>query len=170
MEDPSFAQTITYICDHSEEGAMGIVVNKPLAISQTELFQHLDIEDIDANCSQRKVYSGGPVQAERGFVLHRNEGHWHNTVEIAEGICLTTSKDILDDLAHGDGPEDHLIALGYAGWSAQQLDDEISANSWLTVPVDREVIFNTPVENRWQMAAQTLGFDIKLLSSHAGHA
>lgn len=149
---------------------MGIVVNKVLSISQSELFTHLNIPDIDEACDSSPVYSGGPVQAERGFVLHRNDGQWQNTVMIDDGICLTTSKDILDDLAHGAGPKDHIIALGYAGWSANQLDAEISANAWLTVPADSDVIFNTPAEQRWHMAAQTLGVDISLMASSAGHA
>lgn len=162
-----FSHTITYICDHSEDGAMGLVINQPLNISMTDIFKQLDIEG-DEN--ETPVLCGGPVQPERGFILHSPEKSWSSSLAVSSDIMLTASRDIIEAIASKEGPAKSLVALGYAGWSAGQLEDEISANSWLTLPADCNIVFDTPIEQRWAMVAQNLGIDLNLISSSAGHA
>lgn len=169
LNESSFAHTVTYICEHSDKGAMGVVINTATPMLLKEIFTQMDLDDLSDQGDQI-VMSGGPVQPERGFVLHSNETKWQSTLEISSDICLTASRDIITALAAGRGPKHCLIALGYAGWGEGQLEAEIAANSWLTVPADKDVIFNTPFEERWTTAAQTLGIDVNLISSTAGHA
>ena len=169
LNDSSFAHTVTYICEHSDKGAMGVVINTATPMLLKEIFSQMDLDDISDQGDQI-VMSGGPVQPERGFVLHSNEAKWQSTMEISPDISLTASRDIINALAAGRGPKYFLIALGYAGWGEGQLEAEIAANSWLTVPADKDIIFNTPFEERWTTAAQTLGIDVNLISSTAGHA
>jgi len=171
MADANFAHSITYLCEHNEQGAMGIVVNRALDLSFDEIFEHLDIEDFPHGNNQR-VLAGGPVQTERGFVLHRPCGRqrWQATLELTGEICLTTSRDILDAIAHGTGPRDALVALGYAGWGPGQLEQEIAENAWLTLPADAEILFAVPMERRAQAAAARLGINLDLLSSACGTA
>jgi putative transcriptional regulator len=169
LNDSSFAHTVTYICEHSDKGAMGVVINTATPMLLKEIFSQMDLDDLSDQGDQI-VMSGGPVQPERGFVLHSNEAKWQSTLEISPDISLTASRDIITALAAGRGPKQCLIALGYAGWGEGQLEAEIAANSWLTVPADKDVIFNTPFEERWTTAAQALGIDVNLISSTAGHA
>ncbi len=169
LADPHFQKTVTYICEHNEKGAMGIVINQPLAMTMKTLFGHLDMELLP-DIHEDPLFYGGPVQKERGFVLHSSESRWEATLPIGDGISLTGSKDILDDIANNKGPKQILIALGYAGWDEGQLDAEIAANSWLTVPADQQIIFETDHDKRWAAAARKLGIDVNLLSSQAGHA
>lgn len=169
LNDSSFAHTVTYICEHSDKGAMGVVINTATPMLLKEIFSQMDLDDLSDQGDQI-VMSGGPVQPERGFVLHSNEAKWQSTLEISPDISLTASRDIITALAAGRGPKQCLIALGYAGWGEGQLEAEIAANSWLTVPADKDIIFNTPFEERWTSAAQTLGIDVNLISSTAGHA
>ncbi|MEJ2418843.1 MAG: YqgE/AlgH family protein [Exilibacterium sp.] len=170
LQDPIFAHTITYVCEHSVEGAMGIVINHPLNLSLGEIFELLKLPSDTTSMGGQTVLSGGPVQIERGFVLHPAGQRWESTVEISPEVSLTASRDIIVDLAAGKGPASALVALGYAGWSAGQLETEIAANAWLTVPADSHVIFDTPIEQRWTAAARHLGIDLNLISSCAGHA
>ncbi len=171
MADPNFAHSITYVCEHNEEGAMGIVVNRPLALTVGDILAHLEIEDYDHHYNEVAVMCGGPVQTERGFVLHRSEpARWDNTQLIESDICLTSSRDILLAIAHNEGPRQHLIALGYAGWGAGQLDQEMTQNAWLSVPASAHIMFDIPYEQRWQAAANLLGIDLNLLSDQIGHA
>ena len=169
MHDTSFAQSVTYICEHNERGAMGIVINNPMPMTLHEIFAQMHLS---ANTEQggKTIYSGGPVQAERGFVLHSSNTKWHSTIKVSDDISLTASSDIISALAQGVGPTPCLIALGYAGWGAGQLEEEIAANSWLTVPADKNIIFNTPTEQRWTVAALALGINVSLISNTAGHA
>lgn len=169
LNDSSFAHTVTYICEHSDKGAMGVVINTATPMLLKEIFSQMDLDDLSDQGDQI-VMSGGPVQPERGFVLHSNEAKWQSTLEISPDISLTASRDIITALAAGHGPKQCLIALGYAGWGEGQLEAEIAANSWLTVPADKDIIFNTPLEERWTTAAQALGIDVNLISSTAGHA
>jgi putative transcriptional regulator len=169
LNDSSFAHTVTYICEHSDKGAMGVVINTATPMLLKEIFVQMELEDI-SDQGEQIVMSGGPVQPERGFVLHSNETKWHSTLEVSPDICLTASRDIIAALAEGQGPKQFLIALGYAGWGEGQLEEEIAANSWLTVPADKEIIFTTPFEQRWTTAAKALGIDVNLISSTAGHA
>jgi putative transcriptional regulator len=165
-----FSQSITYICEHGESGAMGIVINRPLDLSVGEIFEHLHIS-AQRDFSAVPVMAGGPVQVDHGFVLHRYcDTSWDASLKVTPEITLTTSRDILRAIARGEGPPDHLIALGYAGWGAGQLEQELAENSWLTLPGNSDVIFSTPPDRRLGAAAALLGIDMNLISSQAGHA
>lgn len=171
MVDPNFAHSITYICEHNEEGAMGIVVNRPMELTVADILNHLQIKEFDERWLDQQVLYGGPVQTERGFVLHRTQPHrWDTTLSVDGDICLTTSRDILLAIANNEGPDESLIALGYAGWSAGQLDSEMAQNAWLSVKADSDILFATPFDQRWQAAASLLGVDMNLMSGQVGHA
>jgi len=170
LEDPNFFHSVTYICQHDSEGAMGVIINQPIDMNLGEIFAHLDIKCDDEELKQQPIFFGGPVQEDRGFVLHRPSKDWQSSLFISDDIALTTSGDILNDIAAGKGPKDSLIALGYAGWGAGQLETEMAQNAWLSVPADAEIIFSTPVEQRWQKAAELLGVNLNLLSDDIGHA
>ncbi|MDO8860201.1 YqgE/AlgH family protein [Haliea sp. E1-2-M8] len=170
LSEGIFTQSITYICEHGESGAMGIIINQPLDLTVAEIFEHLDIA-AHRNFSDEPVMAGGPVQIDHGFVLHRHsEANWEASLEVTPDITLTTSRDILRAIADGSGPAQYLIALGYAGWSAGQLEQELSHNSWLTLPADSNIIFATPWHRRLSAAAAGLGIDMNLISAQAGHA
>ncbi|MBT8087220.1 MAG: YqgE/AlgH family protein [Gammaproteobacteria bacterium] len=170
MADPNFSTTVTLICEHNDDGALGIVINRPLTLQLRGLFEQLDVDDAGSQAADDPVYSGGPVGTERGFVLHGAEQSYENTLPVSDAISLTLSRDVLDALASGRGPEKSLVALGYAGWQAGQLEQEMLANSWLNVPATTELVFDTPIAERWNSAAHTLGIDISSMSSDAGHA
>ncbi len=170
LSEGIFAHSVTYICEHSDQGAMGIVINRPMGLPLRDVLDHLDIDDAHAHLDD-PVMAGGPVQIDRGFVLHRtSEQHWESTIVITEEVSLTTSRDILDAMARADGPRDSLVALGYAGWGAGQLEDEIAANAWLTLPADSAIIFKVPVDKRLDAAAAKLGINMALMAPGAGHA
>lgn len=169
LRDPIFFQSVTYICEHSAEGAMGIVINHPLDISLEEIFDKLEL-NYDGGLGHIPVLAGGPVSAQQGFVLHRNEGRWESSMAITSEICLTASRDIVDAIAANRGPSGAQFALGYAGWGAGQLESEISSNSWLTVPADEAILFDTPLHERRNAVASQLGIDMNLISGVAGHA
>jgi putative transcriptional regulator len=169
MQGTSFSHSVTYICEHSERGAMGIVINNPIPMKLNEIFAQMNLAD-SSRQGDNPILAGGPVQSERGFVLHSGESQWHSTLKVSDSISLTASSDIITALADGSGPPTFLIALGYAGWSGGQLEAEIAANSWLTVPADVDIIFNTPFEQRWTAAALALGINVNLISTTAGHA
>ncbi|MDP4917653.1 MAG: YqgE/AlgH family protein [Haliea sp.] len=165
-----FSQSITYLCEHGETGAMGIIINQPLELSVAEIFEHLEIRP-GRDFSDEPVMAGGPVQLDHGFVLHRGAHQgWDASLKVTSEITLTTSRDILAAIAAGSGPPDYLIALGYAGWSAGQLEEELSHNSWLIIPADSRVLFATPWHRRLAAAAGALGIDMNLISAQAGHA
>jgi len=170
LQDPNFSRTVTYICEHTERGAMGIVINRPIDIRLGEMLNQLDIAVSDRRVLEAAVYLGGPVQPERGFVLHSAAERFDSTLSITSEISITTSRDILEAIAEGKGPTHRLIALGYAGWGGGQIEQEISANAWLSGPVDEEIIFRLPASARWRAAAYLLGIDMNLLSGEAGHA
>ena len=170
MEDPNFSQTVTLVCEHSERGALGIVINRTLPMTLGEVFDQLGLDSTKSRVNEQPVLRGGPVQTERGFVLHSPAGKWESSLPFSEKMHLTTSRDILDALAAGEGPDTAVIALGYAGWDAGQLEEEMARNAWLTVDADERVLFATPVEQRWHAAARLLGVDLRALSSDAGHA
>jgi putative transcriptional regulator len=172
MDDPNFAQTVTLVCEHSERGALGIVINRALPMTLGDVFEQLGLDASHSKVNGQFVLRGGPVQTERGFVLHSpgGGGPWESSLPFSERMHLTTSRDILDALAAGEGPDSAVIALGYAGWDAGQLEDEMARNAWLTVDADERVLFATPVEQRWYAAARLLGIDLNALSSDAGHA
>ena len=170
MADPNFSTTVTLICEHNTDGALGITINRPLTLKMSGLFEQLSVEDPDPGVAGNPVLSGGPVGTERGFVLHGPEYSYENTLAVSDDIRLTLSRDVIDDLASGEGPEKSLVALGYAGWEAGQLENEMLANAWLSVPATPELVFDTPFAERWDSAARTLGIDIAQMSSDAGHA
>jgi putative transcriptional regulator len=170
LNEGIFSHSITYICEHGESGAMGIVINQPLDLSVGEIFDHLQIESL-TDFDELPVLAGGPVQIDHGFVLHRNcEKTWEASLKVTPEITLTTSRDILRAIAADEGPPDHLIAQGYEGWAAGQLEQELAENSWLTLPADSDIIFSTPTEGRLAAAAALLGIDMNLISVEAGHA
>ncbi len=170
LSEGIFSHSVTYICEHGESGAMGIVINQPLDLSLGEIFEHLQIEPV-AGALDTPVMAGGPVQLDHGFILHPDDGQkWEASLQVTPEITLTTSLDILRAIARGEGPREHLIALGYAGWAAGQLEQELAQNSWLTLPADSTIIFRTPIEQRLDAAAALLGIDMNLISGHVGHA
>ncbi|MGD8573823.1 MAG: YqgE/AlgH family protein [Gammaproteobacteria bacterium] len=170
LGDPNFSQTVTFICEHTAEGALGIIVNRPLDVQLGDVFEQLSLTAGDERAAQAPVFAGGPVQQERGFVIHRPIGEWEATLQVDDDIGVTSSRDILVAMAEGRGPEQSLVALGYAGWGAGQLEAEVAENSWLSVPADERILFETPSEKRWEEAARLLGVDLNLLSGDAGHA
>jgi putative transcriptional regulator len=172
MADPHFARSLTYICEHNEQGALGVVVNRPTDMTLESLFEQIDIPLDDPSLGKRPVYFGGPVQVDRGFVLHRPVGGWQSTLVVNGEVGLTTSRDILQALGQGEGPvpEDVLVSLGYAGWAPGQLEVELGQNAWLTVLAQPSVIFELPPPERFVAAMQLLGVDPASLSEEAGHA
>jgi len=170
MEDPNFHHTTTYICEHDEEGALGVVINRPLELQLGEILLHMDIHTDDIDIANQPVYMGGPVQNDRGFVLHEPLGDWEATLKVTDEIGITSSRDILAAIAAGEGPENSIVTLGYAGWGAGQLEQEIASNTWLSGPADRKIVFSTPCERRWLEAAALIGVDLHLISNEAGHA
>ena len=172
MADQIFAGAVVYLCEHSEKGALGLVINKPIDIKLKNLFEKVELSLTRDDIADAPVYFGGPVQTERGFVLHERQGDapvYSSTLSIPGGLEMTTSKDVLEALSNGAGPKRLLVTLGYSGWAAGQLEDELGRNGWLTVDAVPEIIFDTPVEQRYQRAIGLLGFDPRMLSAEAGH-
>ncbi|MBU0654362.1 MAG: YqgE/AlgH family protein [Gammaproteobacteria bacterium] len=169
MGDPNFDHTVTLICQHDEYGAFGVTINRPLEMTVGELLSQLEIEVRDPHVSGQIALSGGPVQSEQGFVLHDGMRSWESTLRIEENLALTSSRDILADIANGFGPENFLLVLGCAGWSPGQLEHELKENAWLTCPAVASILFDTPYNQRWQGAARTIGVDVNLLGVEAGH-
>jgi putative transcriptional regulator len=170
LADPNFARTVTFLCDHSADGAMGLVVNRRTDLKLRDILDQLGIDTAGAAQADAPVYYGGPVQNNRGFVLHEPIGQWQATLSITDTLGVSTSRDILEAIARNEGPHRWLIALGYAGWSPGQLERELSENAWLNGPASDAILFDTPVENRWHAAAQRLGVDLATLAGDAGHA
>ena len=170
MPDPNFSSTVTLICEHNDEGALGIIINRPLNLNLGGLFEQLSLDEADAEAAERPVLSGGPVARERGFVLHNPGPSFESSMSVSKDIQLTLSRDVLDALAAGTGPDKALVALGYAGWEPGQLEAEMLANTWLNAPASPEIVFDIPFADRWTFAADSLGIDISRLSPHAGHA
>jgi len=169
LKDLVFEHTVTLLCEHNEEGAMGIVINQPLDFSTVELLDHMDIP---ASLSQNinPVFAGGPVQVDRGFVVHRAHRLWKSSIKLEKEISITTSSDILHAIGRHEVDDEAFIALGYAGWEAGQLEKEILDNSWLTVAIDPNIIFATDIDKRWEKSMQLLGFDANNLTNFVGHA
>ena len=190
LEDPTFAKSVVYLCEHSERGAMGLIINKPGDLSLKHLFDKVELPLHRQDLLQSNVLHGGPVQTERGFVLHEpilekdsvdsenasaeadapTQSIYASTLSVPGGLAMTTSKDVLEAMANGSGPQRVVITLGYASWGEGQLESEIGENSWLTVPADPAVIFDTPIEQRYDKALSLLGLQAWMLSSEAGHA
>ncbi len=169
LADPNFHGTVTYMCAHNAEGAMGIVINRPLDIRLGEVLSHLDIEAQGQDVGQMQVVQGGPVQCERGFVIHEPAGNWDSVLRVGTHIGVVTSRDILAAMAKGEGPKRVMVALGYAGWGAGQLEREVLENAWLSGPADSSIIFDVPYAERWASATRMLGVDPDRLVGGAGH-
>ncbi|UAA39792.1 YqgE/AlgH family protein [Paraneptunicella aestuarii] len=171
LEGSYFSRSVAYIIEHTEEGAMGIVVNQLAGMTLEELMGMTETAGpVDHFHANNPVMMGGPVSRDRGFILHSTQIGWSSSMKLDSEIMITTSKDILDVIGNDQGPEDSIIALGYSGWSAGQLEKELEDNSWLTVEADKNILFKVPVENKWQAAIDKLGIDIWRLSPYAGHA
>ena len=170
MVDPNFSRTLTYICEHNDQGALGVVINRPIDMTLSALFERLSLSLTSAELAQIPVYFGGPVQTDRGFVLHQPLGQWQSTLAVREQMGLTTSKDILEAVSQGSGPGRMLVTLGYAGWAGGQLEGEIKQNAWLTVAAKDGIIFDLPPEDRLSAAMELLGVNYASLSDEAGHA
>jgi len=170
MTDPVFAKSLTYVCEHNEQGALGIVVNRPISLTLGELFAQVKLELKPTELENLPVHFGGPVQTDRGFVLHQPIGEWQSTLVIKGQVGMTTSKDILEAVGLGSGPRNILVSLGYAGWAQGQLEYELSQNAWLSVPASEQILFDLPAEERLPAAMALLGVDYATLSADSGHA
>lgn len=174
MQDPFFHRSVIYICEHNEDGAMGIVVNAPIDISIANMLQRIEVDPVHPQIHKQNldapVLNGGPVSEDRGFILHEPKDQYQSSIQMTEKLSVTTSKDILSVLGTEAEPKNYIVALGYSGWTAGQLENELAENSWLTVEADPSVIFETPVQDRWYKAVQMLGVDPAQLSSDTGHA
>lgn len=170
LNDEQFGQTVTLLCEHNDEGALGLVVNRPTDLKLADMLGHLGLDTSQFGDGSPPVFWGGPVQPERGFVVHAEPGDWDATLHIGERLHVTTSRDILDALAAGGGPRHYIVVLGYAGWDAGQLENEILGNAWLNTPVDQQILFDTPSTERWQAATRLLGVDFTQIGTGHGHA
>lgn len=169
LTDGHFKRSVMLLCEHNEEGAMGIIINHPLEFSTMELLEHMTIP-CDKNRNINPIFAGGPVQVDRGFVIHRAEKLWKSSVNITQQICVTTSADILHAIGRNEIEKEAFIALGYAGWEAGQLEQEILDNTWLTAPMNADIIFSTDIDQRWEKSVQLLGINPVNLSNFSGHA
>jgi len=170
MQDPYFANSLVYVCEHNAEGALGIIVNRTIELDLAGLLEKIDITLQAADLARRPVYFGGPVHLDRGFVLHRPAGEWQSSIRINPEVALTSSRDVLAAVGEQGEPHDLLVTLGYAGWGAGQLEEELGQNAWLTVPARADILFDLPPEERLPAAMRLLGISLSQLSSVAGHA
>lgn len=171
LDGSYFSKTVTYICEHNDHGAMGIVINHKTELTLSQLLNLTEQEvRIDAEHEDCQVMEGGPVSRDRGFILHTCQPGWSSSMELSSEIMVTTSKDILTVIGNDKGPEKAIVALGYAGWSAGQLEEELESNSWLTLKADTDLLFNVPIEQKWEKAIEKLGINIWQLSPQVGHA
>ena len=170
LNDPNFEHTVVYLCEHTETGAMGVIINRPSSIDFGELAEHLGMQIALPKLTSEPVYIGGPVESERGFILHSSDKHWGNTLKVTDEVYLSASLETLEHIAAGDGPESFLITLGCAGWEEGQLESEIANNDWLVCEADLDVLFNTPSDMQFNAATKVLGLDMSLLSPDIGHA
>jgi putative transcriptional regulator len=173
MEDPIFGGTVVYVCEHNDKGVLGVVINKPTDMTMDVLFERIDLklsEGLNTSVSSAPIMFGGPVQDDRGFVLHTPSGRYSSSLSVTDDVAFTTSIDVLEAVANGDGPQRMLVSIGYAGWSPGQLEEEISRNGWLTVGADAHVLFDLPAEERYNAAIKLLGIDPLMLATEAGHA
>ena len=170
LQDQRFARTVTYLCEHNANGAMGIVINRPTTLKLTDVFTQMDITVTNPNSANTPIFAGGPVEEGRGFILHKQEGTWNSTLRVTDEMSITSSRDIVEAIAQGEGPTKKLMALGYAGWETGKLEQEILDNAWLLCPTHEDILFTLAPEKRWQAAASMIGVDLNLLSRESGHA
>ncbi len=170
VKDPIFESSLVYMCEHNEAGSMGLVVNHKTDQQLKDVFSQLDIDCKLPEIAEQPIYIGGPVHLEQGFVLHSTERQWKDSLQISDDILLTSSVDILQDIARGNGPLDYLVMLGFAGWSSGQLESELHQNAWLTAACSNNLLFREKAEDKWQLAFDSLGFDLSKLSPVSGNA
>ncbi len=173
MDDPNFSRGVTLLCQHNEEGALGLTVNRPSDLKLSDLFDQLGLDNHDPSVADTIIFDGGPLHRERGFVLHETKGddrEWDSSLVVGKHLKITTSKDILKAIAEGQGPKRFLVTLGYAGWEAGQLEQEIRENVWLNVDAQRDILFEAPIDQRWSKAVASLGFSADVLQPSGGHA
>ena len=171
LVDGFFHRSVVYICEHDQNGAMGLIINRPTKVMLKELLSHLNIDNHSEHLAHTPVLFGGPVQKNQGMVIHdRRDQQWQSSIQLNDTILLTTSTDILAALGNDDGPDNALVTLGYAGWQAEQLEQELKDNSWLVTPAQEELLFDVPAEKRWEAAASLIGVDINLIANTSGHA
>ncbi len=170
LADPNFARSVALICQHDGDGAMGVLVNRPSEYTLGQILAQMGIGSEDQALCARPVLHGGPVHQERGFVIHDGDRGWDSSLQVGDGLYLTTSRDVLEAMAAGHGPDNAIVALGCAGWGAGQLEQELGENAWLTVPADAGVLFELPLDERWQTAASSIGVDLFRLAGYSGHA
>jgi putative transcriptional regulator len=170
MRDPSFVRSVAFMCQHNADGAMGVVVNRLSEYRLGDVLAQMGLKSDLAEVEDAPVLIGGPVQPERGFVLHVPHGNWESSYKVSESLCVTTSRDVLVAIAEGRGPQRALVALGYAGWGAGQIETELKENGWLTAHSSDEILFDTPLEQRWDAAAALVGASISNLAGYAGNA
>lgn len=171
LSDPYFANTVTYLWRHNEEGALGIVINKPLQASVADIFNELDIVcPVSGAFREQHVLAGGPVEKDKGFIIHDAGESWESSISVTPEVTICTSRTILQDIAKGEGPNNYLVALGCAGWEAGQLEREISENAWLTAPADNDLLFSRDFASKADAAAALLGIDLQQISPEAGHS
>jgi len=170
LADANFAHTVSYLCQHNAEGALAIVINRPTGMTLSNIFEQMNIETSSKQVQETPIFAGGPVQQERGFIIH-NTGStsWDSSITVSDTTSLTSSRDILEAIAQDEGPEHYFIALGYAGWGAGELEKEILSNAWLNTPYKADILYSTPAKQRWMAAANQLGIDINQLTAPAGH-
>ncbi len=173
MDDPNFARGVTLLCQHNDEGALGLTINRPSELKLSDLLDQLGFDHHDPNLNKTIIFEGGPLHRERGFVLHETQGddrQWDSSLFVGRHLKITTSKDILKAIADGEGPKRYLVTLGYAGWEAGQLEQEMRDNVWLNVDAQRDILFEAPIEKRWERAVASLGFSADALQPSGGHA
>lgn len=170
MADPNFAHAVVYVCENQPQGSVGLIINKPSTFPMSFIFRQLNIEPMQIKLNERPILLGGPIQPERGFVIHKQAGGWSSSLVLRENVIITTSNDIIRAMAVDAGPQDSLVTLGYTGWSEHQLETEIMNDSWLVCPFSSELLYEIPFEKRWHYAGGLLGVDMNKLSSHSGHA
>ncbi|QLE84692.1 MULTISPECIES: YqgE/AlgH family protein [Shewanella] len=172
LQDTFFERSVIYICEHDEKGAMGLMINRPIGVEVEELLKQMELDDsADMQPSlSTKVLVGGPVNPERGFVLHTPQPHWSNSEQLSDEVMLTTSRDVLAALGKDRSPQHYIVALGYAGWGRDQLEQELADNSWLSIPASADILYSIAHDERWQQATQSLGFDVWQLSHQSGRA
>ena len=170
LDDPIFDHTVTLVCSNDNEGSFGVTMNRPLEITLGEVFDQLELPSNNAKLNEKATFSGGPVEAGKGLVVHDGDGVWEDTLSLSDELSITASRDILNDIIANKGPDNFLLALGCASWEPQQLEDEVMDNVWLTCPASNQIIFDLPYKQRWDAAARSMGVDLNRMSYHIGHA
>lgn len=170
LNDPNFERTVIYLCEHHEQGSVGLIINRPMQFPLGIVFQQLQIEPLQIEQNRLPLLFGGPIQPERGFVIHKQSGGWRSSLFLQDEVTVTTSNDIIRAIAQNTGPKDVLVTLGYSGWVEEQLEKEVMDNFWLVCPYKSEILYEVPFEDRWEYAGLTLGVKMNQLSSSAGHA